>query len=105
MNERRQPGSVGVHPEGGRRYKHFDLTTRPLKNRRVRRKAVLLHKALAIVDAHYADTLDEAEREALHDAVLRLLRPKLRAEWSEPQAVASALDIAATLLDSLSDGE
>ena len=99
MSERsHRAGSVGVHMDQGRRYTHVDLTAHPLRNRRVRHKATLLHKALLTVDQRYAAILDAEERLALHDAVLRILRPMLRAEWSEIHAEARALEIAAELL-------
>ena len=96
--------SVGLHQDMGRRYEHSDLTARARRSRSTRRKSMLLHQALKAVEARYAQELDKVLFEALHGAVVRVLRPELDARWSREEAETHALQIAAQLLeDSIPD--
>lgn len=94
----RRRRSHGLHLEIGRRYEHSDLT-RGQRSSRARRTSALLHKGLDAVQEHYEKQLDGEMMQALHDAVVRLLRPQIRSDWSDDEVADKALEIARQLLE------
>ena len=97
-NHTRRRRTPGVHLQFARRYVHPELT-RGHRSSRVRRSSALLRKGMDAVETRYTDELDSEMMHALHDAVVRLLRPHLSSTWSDVEAADKALEIAQQLLE------
>ena len=103
-DERRD--SFGPHPAIGRRYEHADLTTHRHRNRRVRRRTMLVEKAVRAIMEHYVQELDVPPETAEDFAreVARRLRTELGDEWSLEEAEEHAFAIAEKLFQELGAG-
>jgi hypothetical protein len=99
MREPKRRGRIpGLHPQMGRRYNHVDLTQKR-RSVRSRRAAQLLRNGLDAVEAAYTSQMDAELMHALHDAVVRLLRPEIKTEWTDDEARRRALQIAQELME------
>ena len=98
MENSRRRRTPGVHMQFGLRYQHADLT-RGHRNNRNRRLAGLMRIGLTAVQERYSPELDREMMQALHDAIVRLIRPEVVASWTEQQARDRALQIAKNLLE------
>lgn len=98
LNRKRRVRTPGVHMQLGRRYQHTDLL-RGQRSPRKRRVAKLLHIGLDAVQERYDAELDREMMQALHDAVVRLVRPEVTALWSDEEARSRSLEIAKGLLE------
>jgi hypothetical protein len=98
LNRKRSGRTPGIHLQLGRRYQHAE-PKRSIRSTRIRRLAHLLHHGLDAVHDRYHTDLDHEMMQALHDAVVRLLRPMVTATWTDEEARANALQVARSLLE------
>jgi hypothetical protein len=100
-SERRD--GFGLHPQIGRRYEHADLTTHRLRNRRSRRRTLLVERAVRSIMNEYARELEiqPAACEDFAREVARRLRAEVRPEWSPEEAERRARELAERLFDEL----
>jgi hypothetical protein len=99
MREPKRRGRIpGVHFLLGRRYDRVELTQKR-RSARARRTAQLLRCGLDAVHDSYATQLDAEMMHALHDAVVRLIRPELNTAWTDDEARQRALQIARELME------
>jgi len=98
LSRKRRGRTPAVHMQLGRRYEHAELT-RGQRSSRSRKVASLLRTGLNAVHERYDHELDREMLEALHDAVVRLIRPELTTSWTDEAARSRALEIAQGLME------